>query len=320
MLDYMEKKGQLTAFVLVAFVILILIVVLTVIYVSLVNVSINDKQYVNKKTSELKEYIDDCIMKSLTEGLKKVGIEGIAEYMNSINCGDLGKIPGVKVDSQYPISIKTVVDDDKISLGIDYGVILTKGKVITKINPETRSYEIFNKLNVDANNDKRADNDINLNTISYVATLVMTKDTKIDNGDISIGLAKKSDANQLTDIIIINPENNFDPNAYLSISYLSCNAEDAIALVNKKTLETYPIECIAVGDEYYAVASIKSASEYFIGSCDDYGCPWLEPETEIPSGEDPEEPGPDDDTAIKNTGKDPRCNDQLFAQANSGIC
>ena len=283
----MEKRGQLTAFVLVAFVILILIVVLVVMYVSLVNVSINDKQYVNKKTSELKEYIDDCIMKSLAEGLKKAGIEGIAEYMNSVNCGDLGKIPGVKVDSKYPITIKTVVDDDEIILNIDYGVILTKGKVITKISPETRSYGIFNRLNVDANNDKKADNDINLNTISYVAAIVITEGTNVDNGDISIGLAEKSDANQLTDIVIINPENNFDQNAYLSIAYLSCSEEDAIALVDRKTMETHPIECILIGNEYYAVASIKRASEYFIGSCDDYGCPWLEPE-EQPADEDSE--------------------------------
>jgi len=269
----MKKRGQLTAFVLVGFVILIAIVLLTVLYMSLARVSVSNKQFVNDKIEEVNAYVKDCLENGLVKGLRLVGTDGIEEYMKSINClGVLGSVSGIEIYSTDD-DINASLNNDKIDAKYFADISINKGSTTSSLNRLDFSYNLYQEFNVDKDKDGKADTDLSLGSFAGVGVLTMPRDIGIEQGKIVVGIKPRENENMLSDIIYINPENDFNPFAALNIVYSNC-IDGNTAIINRQTLESFQTSCLQLNENVYAISEIKESSEYFVGSCSNFRCCW----------------------------------------------
>ena len=269
----MHKKSQLTAFVLVAFVMVILVVLLTVLYISIANVSISNKQFVNDKVDEVKTYINDCITNGLILGLKTVGIDKINEYMKSLSCIEfVGQIKDASLNSNSD-NIDARLKDEQIDVDYYADISVKKGNSNSEIDKLSYSYNLYNILGIDENNDNKADLDFSIGTIGNIGVLLILQGTSIDNDNIAIEIKPADNPSQLSDTIAIRPDNKFNPFPALRIIYPNCIDKET-AIINKKSFAGIETSCLSLDNDIYAISEIKESSEYFVGSCDNFRCCW----------------------------------------------
>jgi len=275
----MEKRGQLTTFVLVAIVVIVIIVFLAAIFVGRTKLSISNQSYVSKKTNEVRDVLNGCVGNAVAEGIKSVGLAELEDYMQNMGCDEeIRNIFDARLLGNKKID--TRIDNDNIGVDVDYGIEVGKDVDRAMIGKQSFTYPRRESINADEDGNDIVDSRAEASVAGGLAILEIARGTRVSNQDVGINVMGKEDAVQYSDIISIYPENKFRPTAKLKIYVDSCEDSDDEygydAIIDRNSGKAYKIECKEINGRVYAVAEIDKASDYFFGTCDDYDCPWKE--------------------------------------------
>jgi hypothetical protein len=189
----MEKRGQVTIFIIIGIVVLIVIGVVFFIIYSPVAPQISPEQF-----SEVQKYVDSCVEQTMRDGVVYLGRgphadynKALAEYVTEylVYCPNFtADFPELEVLPKDIVSVEVSLNQDKsmVSAVVVYPISVKKGSYTKTLERFYAEYALINKYCADVNVDSDCKSTSDTPVTTKVAGLTFT----FNKGDF-VGISDK---------------------------------------------------------------------------------------------------------------------------------